>query len=228
MQQHNSYQTTASIENKDRYAMKEPAFLHRFIKRLFDLLLSFTGIVLISPIFILVLLLQWCTTPGTAFFRQERIGKGGKPFHIIKFRTMQLDAESDGPQLVNIQNSSRFTRCGQFLRKHHLDELPQLWNGLIGDMSFVGDRPERAFFINQIMEKDQRYAMLFAIRPGITSEAAIYNGYTDTMDKMLRRLELDIDYLNHFSVWTDIKIILLTAFVFFSGRQDASQNSKQH
>ena len=208
--------------------MKKPALFHRFIKRLFDLLLSFTGIVLIFPIFILVLLLQWCTTPGTAFFRQERIGKDGKPFHIIKFRTMQLDAESDGPQLVNIKNSSRFTRCGQFLRKHHLDELPQLWNVLIGDMSFVGYRPERAFFINQIMEKDQRYAMLFAIRPGITSEAAIYNGYTDTMDKMLRRLELDIDYLNHFSVWTDIKIILLTAFVFFSGRQDASQNSKQH
>lgn len=228
MQQHNSYPTTASIDKKDRYAMKKPALFHRFIKRLFDLLLSFTGIVLIFPIFILVLLLQWCTTPGTAFFRQERIGKDGKPFHIIKFRTMQLDAESDGPQLVNIKNSSRFTRCGQFLRKHHLDELPQLWNVLIGDMSFVGYRPERAFFINQIMEKDQRYAMLFAIRPGITSEAAIYNGYTDTMDKMLRRLELDIDYLNHFSVWTDIKIILLTAFVFFSGRQDASQNSKQH
>ncbi len=208
--------------------MKKPALFHRFIKRLFDLLLSFTGIVLISPIFILVLLFQWCTTPGTAFFRQERIGKDGKPFHIIKFRTMQLDAESNGPQLVNIQNSSRFTRCGQFLRKHHLDELPQLWNVLIGDMSFVGYRPERAFFINQIMEKDKRYAMLFAIRPGITSEAAIYNGYTDTMEKMLRRLEMDIDYLNHFSVWTDIKIILLTAFVFFSGKQDASQYSKQH
>ena len=228
MQQHNSFPPSASIDKKDRYAMKKPALLHRFIKRLLDLLLSFTGIVLISPIFIFVLLLQWCTTPGTAFFRQERIGKDGKPFHIIKFRTMQLDAESDGPQLVNIQNSSRFTRCGQFLRKHHLDELPQLWNVLVGDMSFVGYRPERAFFINQIMEKDERYAMLFAIRPGITSKAAIYNGYTDTMEKMLRRLEIDIDYLNHFSVWTDIKIILLTAFVFFSGKQDASQNSKQH
>lgn len=222
MQQHNSYQTTTSIENKDRYAMKEPAFLHRFIKRLFDLLLSFIGIVLISPIFILVLLLQWCTTPGTAFFRQERIGKGGKPFHIIKFRTMQLDAESDGPQLVNIQNSSRFTRCGQFLRKHHLDELPQLWNVLIGDMSFVGYRPERAFFINQIMEKDQRYAMLFAIRPGITSEAAIYNGYTDTMEKMLRRLEMDIDYMKRVSLKTDIIIIFKSIYMLMSGKQYAN------
>ncbi len=202
--------------------MKEPAFLHRFIKRLFDLLLSFTGIVLISPIFILVLLLQWCTTPGTAFFRQERIGKGGKPFHIIKFRTMQLDAESDGPQLVNVQNSSRFTRCGQFLRKHHLDELPQLWNVLIGDMSFVGYRPERAFFINQIMEKDQRYAMLFAIRPGITSEAAIYNGYTDTMEKMLRRLEMDIDYMKRVSLKTDIIIIFKSIYMLMSGKQYAN------
>ena len=202
--------------------MKKPALFHRFIKRLFDLLLSFTGIVLISPIFILVLLLQWCTTPGTAFFRQERIGKGGKPFHIIKFRTMQLDAESDGPQLVNIQNSSRFTRCGQFLRKHHLDELPQLWNVLIGDMSFVGYRPERAFFINQIMEKDQRYAMLFVIRPGITSEAAIYNGYTDTMDKMLRRLEMDIDYMKRVSLKTDIIIIFKSIYMLMSGKQYAN------
>ena len=202
--------------------MKKPALFHRFIKRLFDLLLSFTGIVLISPIFILVLLLQWCTTPGTAFFRQERIGKDGKPFHIIKFRTMQLDAESDGPQLVNIQNSSRFTRCGQFLRKHHLDELPQLWNVLIGDMSFVGYRPERAFFINQIMEKDQRYAMLFAIRPGITSEAAIYNGYTDTMEKMLRRLEMDIDYMKRVSLKTDIIIIFKSIYMLMSGKQYAN------
>ena len=222
MQQHNSYPTTASIDKKDRYAMKKPALLHRFIKRLLDLLLSFTGIVLISPIFIVVLLLQWCTTPGTAFFRQERIGKDGKPFYIIKFRTMQLDAESDGPQLVNIQNSSRFTRCGQFLRKHHLDELPQLWNVLIGDMSFVGYRPERAFFINQIMEKDQRYAMLFAIRPGITSEAAIYNGYTDTMEKMLRRLEMDIDYMKRVSLKTDIIIIFKSIYMLMSGKQYAN------
>ena len=222
MQQHNSFPPTASNDKKDRYAMKKPALLHRFLKRLLDLLLSFTGIVLISPIFILVLLLQWCTTPGTAFFRQERIGKDGKPFHIIKFRTMQLDAESDGPQLVNIQNSSRFTRCGQFLRKHHLDELPQLWNVLIGDMSFVGYRPERAFFINQIMEKDQRYTMLFAIRPGITSEAAIYNGYTDTMEKMLRRLEMDIDYMKRVSLKTDIIIIFKSIYMLMSGKQYAN------
>ena len=187
------------------------------------MLFSFVGIVIISPIFLAVLILQWLTTPGTPFFRQERIGKGGKPFHIIKFRTMELNAEADGPQLVNINNSTRFTRCGQFLRKHHLDELPQLWNVLIGDMSFVGYRPERVFFIKQIMERDNRYALLYVTRPGITSEAAIYNGYTDTIEKMLRRLEMDLDYQNRLSLWTDLKIIFTTAVVLFTGRQDASQ-----
>lgn len=225
MQQHHNSKNADSICHEYRDAMKKPLFLHRVSKRLFDLLFSFVGIVFISPIFLAVLILQWVTTPGTPFFRQERIGKGGKPFHIIKFRTMELNAEVDGPQLVNITNSNRFTRCGQFLRKHHLDELPQLWNVLIGDMSFVGYRPERPFFIKQIMERDNRYALLYATRPGITSEAAIYNGYTDTIEKMLRRLEMDLDYQSRLSLWTDLKIIFATAVVFFTGRQDASQNS---
>lgn len=225
MQQLDSYNTTISTFHEDKDAMKKPALLHRISKRVFDLFFSFVGIILISPVFIAVLILQWITTPGTPFFRQERIGKGGKPFYIIKFRTMELDAEVNGPQLVNIENSNRFTRCGQFLRKHHLDELPQLWNVLIGEMSFVGYRPERAFYIKQIMERDQRYAWLYITRPGITSEAAIYNGYTDTIDKMLRRLEMDLDYQKRLSLWTDVKIILATAAVFFTGRQDASKNS---
>ena len=106
-----------------------------------------------------------------------------------------------------------------------MDELPQLWNVLVGEMSFVGYRPERAYFIKQIMERDNRYALLYTTRPGITSEAAIYNGYTDTIDKMLRRLEMDLDYQNRLSLWTDLKIIFATAVVFFTGRQDASQNS---
>ena len=222
MQQLDSYNTTISTFHEDKDAMKKPALLHRISKRVFDLFFSFVGIILISPVFIAVLILQWITTPGTPFFRQERIGKGGKPFYIIKFRTMELDAEANGPQLVNIENSNRFT---QFLRKHHLDELPQLWNVLVGEMSFVGYRPERAFYIKQIMERDQRYAWLYITRPGITSEAAIYNGYTDTIDKMLRRLEMDLDYQKRLSLWTDVKIILATAAVFFTGRQDASKNS---
>lgn len=225
MQQHHSSKTADSICHEYLDSMKKPHLLHRISKRFFDLFFSFVGIVIISPVFLAVLILQWMTTPGTPFFKQERIGKGGKPFHIIKFRTMELNAEADGPQLVNTTNSTRFTRCGQFLRKHHLDELPQLWNVLVGEMSFVGYRPERAYFIKQIMERDNRYALLYTTRPGITSEAAIYNGYTDTIDKMLRRLEMDLDYQNHLSLWTDLKIIFATAVVFFTGRQDASQNS---
>ena len=120
MQQHHSSKTSDSICHEVRDTMKKPLLLHRVSKRLFDLFFSFVGIVIISPIFLAVLILQWLTTSGTPFFRQERIGKGGKPFHIIKFRTIELNAEADGPQLVNINNSTRFTRCGQFLRKHHL------------------------------------------------------------------------------------------------------------
>ena len=213
MQQLDSYNTTISTFHEDKDAMKKPALLHRISKRVFDLFFSFVGIILISPVIIAVLILQWITTPGTPFFRQERIGKGGKPFYIIKFRTKELDAEANGPQLVNIENSNRFTRCGQ------------LWNVLVGEMSFVGYRPERAFYIKQIMERDQRYAWLYITRPGITSEAAIYNGYTDTIDKMLRRLEMDLDYQKRLSLWTDVKIIIATAAVFFTGRQDASKNS---
>ena len=102
------------------------------------------------------------------------------------------------------------TRIGRFLRDHHLDELPQLWNVLKGDMAFVGPRPERKYYIDKIMEHDKRYVFLYQIRPGVTSYATLYNGYTDTMEKMLRRLELDLYYLQHRSMWLDVKILFKT------------------
>ena len=145
-------------------------------------------------------------------FRQERIGKDGRPFLILKFRTMCQDAEENGPQLTQIKDTTRCTPIGGFLRRHHLDELPQLWNVLVGDMSFVGYRPERQYFIDQILARDARYSQLYAMRPGITSEAAIYNGYTDTVEKMLRRLEMDLDYMQHASVARDVSIIAQTFF----------------
>lgn len=125
---------------------------------------------------------------------------------------MRVDAEENGPQLTQIDDTCRCTPIGGFLRRHHLDELPQLWNVLIGDMSFVGYRPERKFFIDQILQHDPRYVQLYAMRPGITSEAAIYNGYTDTMEKMLRRLEMDLAYMDHASVLRDLSIIRQTFF----------------
>jgi lipopolysaccharide/colanic/teichoic acid biosynthesis glycosyltransferase len=110
------------------------------------------------------------------------------------------------------------TRIGRFLRNHHLDELPQLWNVLKGDMSFVGYRPERLYYIRQIMERDARYERLYQIRPGITSMATLYNGYTDTMEKMLKRLEMDLYYLEHRSWKMDLKILWLTFFSIVFGR----------
>ena len=122
---------------------------------------------------------------------------------------MRRDAEDMGPMLSN-DNDIRLTRVGAYLRKHHLDELPQLWNVLVGDMSFIGPRPERKYFIDKIMEHDSRYPQLYQLRPGVTSYATLYNGYTDTMEKMLRRLELDLYYLEHNSLWFDSKILFKT------------------
>ena len=125
---------------------------------------------------------------------------------------MRLDAEKKGPQLSAScgEGDNRLTRVGRFIRAHHLDELPQLWNVFCGDMAFVGPRPERRFFINQILEYDPRYVYLYQIRPGVTSYATLYNGYTDTMQKMLCRLEYDLYYLAHRSFWVDFKILIKT------------------
>jgi lipopolysaccharide/colanic/teichoic acid biosynthesis glycosyltransferase len=143
-------------------------------------------------------------------YKQERIGRFGRPFDIYKFRSMRLDAETDGPALYSGDDDPRLTKVGGFLRKHHLDELPQLWNVFIGDMAFVGYRPERKYYIDKIIEVDPRYAYLYQIRPGVTSYATLKNGYTDSLDKMLRRLEFDLYYLRHRSWWFDIKILFNT------------------
>ena len=132
---------------------------------------------------------------------------------------MRIDAEKKGPSLFNgEENDPRLTKVGRFLRRHHLDELPQLWNVLKGDMSFVGPRPERAFYIRQIEKKDPRYYMLYQIRPGVTSYATLYNGYTDTIEKMLTRLQYDLDYLEHRSWSLDLTIILKTCLYILFGR----------
>ena len=189
------------------FSVSTPSLSVRRGKRVFDIVCALFALLVLSPIFMVIIVLQWLTLGKTIFFRQERIGKEGRPFLILKFRTMRLDAEENGPQLTQIEDTSRCTPIGGFLRRHHLDELPQLWNVLVGDMSFVGYRPERKYFIDRIVERDLRYSLLYAMRPGITSEAAIYNGYTDTVEKMLRRLEMDLHYMQHASVARDMSII---------------------
>ena len=131
---------------------------------------------------------------------------------------MTVDAEKNGPQLCSHIKDKRLTHIGKFLRKHHLDELPQLWNVICGDMSFIGPRPERKFYIDQIMARDPRYKNLYQIRPGVTSYATLYNGYTDTMEKMLRRLDMDLYYLEHRSWWFDARILGKTFIKIIFGR----------
>jgi lipopolysaccharide/colanic/teichoic acid biosynthesis glycosyltransferase len=144
-------------------------------------------------------------------YSQERIGLHGKPFMIYKFRSMRMNAEEDGaPLLLEKKGDKRLTHVGRFLRRHHLDELPQLWNVLKGDMAFIGPRPERKYYIDQIIEHDPRYVYLYQIRPGVTSYATLYNGYTDSMEKMIRRLDLDLYYMEHRSMWLDTKILAKT------------------
>lgn len=179
-------------------------------KRLFDITLSLVGLIIGSPLFILIFICIKLSCKGPIIFKQERIGRYGKPFNIYKFRTMVVNNEQNGLPMLAEPDDQRLTKVGKFLRAHHLDELPQLWNVLKGDMSFIGYRPERKYFIDQIMEHDPRYKELYCMRPGITSYATLYNGYTDTMEKMLRRLELDLYYMEHQSWLLDLSITYKT------------------
>lgn len=189
------------------------------IKRLFDIVGALLGLLILSPIFLLISIIQMCFVGIPIFFNQERIGLGGKPFRIYKFRTMIVNNEEKGTPLLAEDDDERLTKVGRFLRRHHIDELPQLWNVLIGDMSFVGYRPERKYFIDKIMEERPDYAKLYVIRPGITSMATIYNGYTNTLEKMIRRLDMDLEYLNNRSIFLDLKIIFLTVENIILGKR---------
>jgi lipopolysaccharide/colanic/teichoic acid biosynthesis glycosyltransferase len=193
----------------------------RNVKRAVDFLVSTICLILFSPLMLLSYILIKLDDGGPAIFKQERVGRFGRPFYIYKFRSMRLDAEKFGPALSHAggDDDPRLTKVGKFLRAHHLDELPQLWNVFKGDMAFIGYRPERKFYIDQIMEEDPRYAFLYQIRPGVTSYATLYNGYTDTMEKMLRRLELDLYYLGHRSWWFDMKILGLTFLSIVFGKK---------
>ena len=188
-------------------------------KRLFDIIGAVVGLILLSPLYLIIFLGLKLTCKGPAFFVQERIGKGGKPFEIYTFRTMIVNNENNGVPLLTEADDERLTKFGKWLRSHHLDELPQLWNVLKGDMSFVGYRPERQYFINQIMALRPDYAELYQIRPGITSEATIHNGYTNTMEKMIRRLDMDLAYLHNQSIATDAKIVAETLLSIITAKK---------
>ena len=193
--------------------------IQRGIKRTLDFVMSALGLILLSPIFIIISVLMKFQGNGPIFFRQIRIGYKGKPFVILKFRTISKKTEKNTPQLIAKTSCKSSTPFEKFLREHHLDELPQLWNVLVGDMSLVGPRPERKYFIDKIMEHTDLYTVIYNMRPGLTSEATLYNGYTDTMEKMLKRLQMDISYFERRSLWLDFKIIIKTFVNIISGNK---------
>lgn len=190
--------------------------VQRTVKRLFDIVFSLAGMIILSPVYLVIAIMLKRQKNGPAIFSQERIGYRGKPFTIYKFRTMS-EPEKE-PQLVAKSSIGQSTKTELFLREHHLDELPQLWNVLKGDMSFVGPRPERRFYIDKIMANDPSYVLIYEMRPGLTSEATLYNGYTDTMEKMLIRLHMDTDYLKRRSLALDASIIAKTFISIVSGK----------
>ena len=187
------------------------------IKRALDVIFSLSVMVLLSPVYVFLYVLVYATSKGQAIYRQERIGLHGIPFQILKFRTMYEDAEQKKPML-STDNDPRITRVGAFLRKYRLDELPQMWNVLRGDMSLVGPRPERAYFIRQIEQIAPYYCLLYKIRPGLTSWGPIKVGYTDTIDKMVERLNYDITYMENMSLRLDLKILFFTIGVIIDGK----------
>lgn len=206
---------------KDQYIPDRMSALERNVKRIGDMLMAGIALIVFSPLWICCYIAIKLEDRGPAIFKQERIGRFGRPFNIYKFRSMRIDAEKLGPQLSHSggDNDPRLTKVGRFIRAHHLDELPQLWNVFCGDMAFIGPRPERKFYIDQIVEYDKRYEYLYQIRPGVTSYATLYNGYTDTMEKMLRRLEYDLYYLNHRSWWFDFKVLFNTFCAIVFGKK---------
>lgn len=208
-----------NLGERDYRRRGEMSVAAKCTKRLFDLVGSIVGLIVFSPAFLIIWLLIKREDGGPAIFKQERIGYGGRPFTIYKFRSMSTHSEEDGTPMLCQKDDDRLTRVGRFLRDHHLDELPQLWNVLLGQMSFVGPRPERKFFVDRITAINANYELLYRLRPGLFSMATLYNGYTDTMDKMLERLRMDLDYLYNRTLWLDVKIIWLTAVSILSGKK---------
>jgi putative colanic acid biosynthesis UDP-glucose lipid carrier transferase len=190
----------------------EIAMKIRFLKRGFDIAFSSCVMLFGSPVFLILTIITKLTSKGPVFYRQERIGRNEKPFYIHKFRSMRIDAEKFGPQLAK-EDDPRVTKWGKTMRQTRLDELPQFWNVLKGDMSVVGPRPERQHFIEQIVEKTPNYKKLLRVRPGLTSIGQVHYGYAENVDQMCDRMRYDLLYLQNISLNSDLNIILKTVRV---------------
>jgi exopolysaccharide biosynthesis polyprenyl glycosylphosphotransferase len=189
----------------------------RNCKRLADVIISIFALISLSPVYLALAIAVKRDSKGPVIYKQERIGYHKKPFKIYKFRTMVKDAELDGP-LLSSNCDSRITKVGKFLRKYRLDELPQFYNVLLGDMSLVGPRPEREHYIQQIVRKAPYYNLVHQVRPGITSWGMVKYGYATTVDQMIERLQYDLIYLDNISLLVDLKILFHTVNTVLTGK----------
>ncbi len=189
----------------------------KVVKRLFDFVVSLLLLVLFSPLLLLSAIMVKLSSPGPIFFRQQRVGLHGHQFNIIKFRSMYQDAERHGPMLSS-ENDSRITRWGRIMRKYRLDELPQFWNVLTGEMSIVGPRPERLYYIEQISLSAPHVRYLQKVKPGITSWGMVKFGYAENVNEMVERLKYDVIYIENMNLFNDLKILIYTVLIVLQGR----------
>ena len=200
----------------DRWPSQLPVW-YDSAKQIADPLIALLVLVVLAPLYALIGLLVKCTSPGPVFYVQERIGKGGRPFKIYKFRSMCQNAEPDGPLLASFLDP-RVTGWGRFMRRMRLDELPQFYNVLIGDMALVGPRPERQYYIDQIVRIAPQYKNLLSLKPGITSFGQVKFGYAQNIPEMIQRLQYDILYLHKVSPAMDLRVLLFTVKTLLQGK----------
>lgn len=190
----------------------------KIVKRLMDIMISILALIILSPVFLFVAIGVKLSSPGPIFYSHKRIGYRGKAFDMVKFRTMFQNAESDGTPKLSSKDDPRITKFGLFLRKVRLDEIPQFYTVLKGDMALVGYRPERQYFIDKISEKVPHYKLLLKIKPGITSWGQVKYGYAENVDEMVQRLKYDILYVENMTIAMDIKILFYTVWIVMMGR----------